>query len=126
MATWRKGYRNKTRKVRLEISATGQHEFIGGNLGHGECKNAVGKGNATVGIKLKAPAGYRIRSMSDQRRGVTLTGTGKNQMSASVKSGGQRAEIKNTCAAAADVNYTVNVRTASGGNIACHPKIVNT
>jgi hypothetical protein len=28
--------------------------------------------------------------------------------------------------AQADVAYTINVETPNGGNLACHPKIVNT
>lgn len=126
MATWKKGYRNKTRKVRLEITAPKGYRFFGGNLGHGECKNRIGGGKAPTVIKLDAPAGYRIRAMSDSPHGVTLTGSGKQQMKARVGKGGLSATIENKCVGDADVDYKVNVRTPSGGNVSCHPKIVNT
>ena len=64
--------------------------------------------------------------MSDNPAGVQLTGPGSSQMSAHTAGHGGSATIINPCTAAADVDYTVNVKAPDGSNIACHPKIVNT
>ena len=117
---------NSPHNVDLRIDASNQYSFSGGSDGSGNCRNAVGQGAAPVQITLEAPTGYRIRAMSDSPPGVELTGTGTGQMRPSVSGQGQSANITNTCVDPADVNYTVNVATPSGGTIACHPKIVNT
>ena len=116
---------NSPHNVDLHIDASKQYSFSGGNEGNGNCSNAIGQGAAPVQITLDAPQGYRIRAMSDSPPGVGLAGTGTGQMNPSVSGQGRSANITNTCKDPADVDYTVNVETPSGGNIACHPKIVN-
>jgi hypothetical protein len=118
---------NGPHNVDLTIDASRRYQFTGGNDGNnGNCRNAHGEGAAPVLITLDAPAGYKIRDMSDNPPGVELSGTGTDQMGAHVAGNGASATITNTCVAPADVNYTVNVKAADGSNIACHPKIVNT
>ena len=116
---------NSPHNVTLRIDASNQCSFSGGSEGGGNCRNAVGQGAAPVQITLDAPPGYRIRNMGDSPPGVQLTGTGAEQMRPSVSGQGQSANIANPCTDRADVDYTVNVETPNGGNIACHPKIVN-
>ena len=70
-------------------------------------------------ITLNAPSGYQIAS-------VDVSGSGSSQMRTQVTGQGQSAVIINPCTAPADVDYTVNVTTAAGVNIPCHPRIVNT
>ena len=117
---------NSPHNVDLRIDESNQYSFSGGSEGNGNCRNVAGQGAAPVQITLKAPAGYRIRAMSDSPPGVGLTGDGEGQMKPSVSGQGQSANIANTCVDPADVDYTVNVETPNGGNIACHPRIVNT
>ena len=117
---------NGPNNVDLTIDSSNGYEFSGGNQGSGNCQNTVGQGAAPVLLTLSAPTGYSIRAMNDTPPGVQLSGTGAGQMNATVTGQGQSATITNPCTSAADVDYTVNVKTASGGNIACHPKIVNT
>ena len=116
---------NSPHNVDLRIDESNQYSFSGGSEGSGNCRNAVGQGAAPVQITLKAPDGYRIRAMSDTPPGLQLTGTGLEQMRPSVSGQGQSANIANTCVDPAEVDYTVNVETPRGGNIACHPRIVN-
>ena len=116
---------NSPHNVDLRIDASNQYSFSGGSEGSGNCRNAIGQGAAPVQITLDAPAGYRIRDMGDSLPGVQLTGTGTEQMRSSVSGQGRSANITNTCVAPADVDYTVNVETPGGGNIPCHPRIVN-
>lgn len=110
---------NGPHSVDLSVSSSTQYQFTGGNDGSGNCSNAVGQGSAPVRITLSAPSGYKITS-------VDLSGSGRSQMTTKVTHKGQSAVITNPCTAAADVDYTVNVATPGGGNVACHPKIVNT
>lgn len=117
---------NSPHNVSLRIDASNQYSFSGGSDGSGNCRNAVGQGAAPVQVTLDAPTEYRIRAMSDSPPGVGLTGIGTGQMRPSVSGQGQSANIANTCVAQADVDYTINVETPNGGNLACHPKIVNT
>ena len=117
---------NSPHNVSLRVAASNQYSFSGGSEGSGNCRNAVGQGAAPVQITLEAPTGYRIRAMSDSPPGVQLTGTGTGQMRLSVSGQGQSANIANTCVDPADVDYTINVETPDGGNIPCHPRIVNT
>ena len=117
---------NSPHNVTLSIDAANHYSFSGGSEGGGNCRNAVGQGAAPVQVTLRAPDGYRIRAMGDSPPGVELAGTGAGQMKPSVSGQGQSANIANTCVAAADVDYTINVETPDGGNLACHPKIVNT
>jgi hypothetical protein len=117
---------NGPHNVDLTIDANKQYQFAGGSQGNGNCQNSVGQGASPVLITLDAPAGYKIRDMSDNPPGIQLSGSGTSQMGAHVTGNGGSANITNTCEAAADVDYTVNVKAADGSNIACHPKIVNT
>lgn len=117
---------NGQHNVDLTIDAAGRYQFTGGSQGNGNCQNSVGQGAGPVLVTLQAPAGYDIRDMSDDPPGVQLSGSGTSQMGAHVAGNGNSATITNTCVAAADVDYTVNVKTPDGSNIACHPKIVNT
>ena len=117
---------NGPHNVDLTVDATHQYQFTGGSQGNGDCRNTVGQGAAPVLITLIAPAGYSIRDMSDNPPGVQLSGSGSSQMRPSVAGVGQSATIINPCTAAADVDYTVNVKASDGTNIACHPRIVNT
>jgi len=116
---------NSPHNVDLHVDASNQYSFSGGSEGNGNCRNEVGQGAAPVQITLKAPDGYRIRAMSDSPPGVGLAGKGAEQMKPSVAGHGRSANIANPCKDPADVEYTVNVETPDGGNIACHPKIVN-
>jgi hypothetical protein len=116
---------NSPHNVDLRIDASNRYSFSGGSEGSGNCRNDVGQGAAPVQITLEAPDGYRIRAMSDSTPGVQLTGTGTEQMRPTVSGQGQSANIVNSCVAPANVDYTVNVETPDGGNIACHPRIVN-
>jgi hypothetical protein len=116
---------NGPHNVDLTIGAGNQYQFTGGSQGNGNCQNGVGQGASPVQVTLAAPAGYKIRDMSDNPPGIQLSGTGTSQMGAHVAGNGGSATITNTCVDAADVDYTVNVKAADGSNIACHPKIVN-
>lgn len=117
---------NSPHNVTLHIDVANQYSFSGGSEGGGNCRNAVGQGAAPVQVTLDAPSGYRIRAMSDSPPGVELTGTGAEDMRASVTGNGKSANIVNPCVKPADVDYTVNVETPNGGKIPCHPRIVNT
>lgn len=117
---------NNPHSVTLTIDADGGHEFTGGTDNHGNCNNDTNQGAAPVHITLSAPSGYRIQDMGNIPPGVQLSGTGKEQMGPQVTGQGQSAIITNPCTSRAEVDYTVNVRTPAGGNIPCHPKIVNT
>jgi hypothetical protein len=110
---------NGPHNVDLTVNSSSQYEFTGGNEGNGNCSNAVDQGAAPVQITLSAPNGYRITS-------VDLAGSGSSQMRTQVTGQGQSAVIINPCTAPADVDYTVNVTTAAGVSIPCHPRIVNT
>jgi len=117
---------NSPHNVDLRIDASNQYSFSGGSEGNGNCFNAIGQGAAPVQITLEAPVGYRIRAMSDSPPGVGLAGNGAEKMKPSVAGNGRSANIANPCVDPADVEYTVNVETPDGGNIPCHPRIVNT
>jgi hypothetical protein len=110
---------NSRHNVDLTVDSSNQYQFTGGSDGHGNCNNRVNQGAAPVQVTLLAPNGYRITS-------VDLSGSGSSQMSAQVTGQGQSAVVTNPCTSSADVDYTVNVAVPGGGNIPCHPKIVNT
>lgn len=117
---------NGPQNVDLTVEGVGNFHFTGGNEGNGNCSSPHGQGAAPVLVTLIAPAGYRIRDMSDTPPGVELSGPGVEQMSAHVAGNGASATISNTCVAPAQVDYFVNVRAPDGTPIRCHPKIVNT
>jgi len=113
---------NGPHNVTLTVDSSNQYGFIGGNDRNGNCRNTVGQGAAPVQITLCAPDGYQITSVGL----VDVQGSGSSQMRTQVTGRGQSAVITNPCTADADVEYTVNVQTAGGATIPCHPKIVNT